>query len=534
MREALRSALCLETLRYSGRWEYPLSASGTGSFSITRRRMRSKLLFEKESWSGRPLAGELLQEGIWMQAELCFVDDGERHGAVRLRLEPAEGAMHLSFRRCDQADWGLDAWARKVASLCPDGHDLGLAAQPSAAPCDGCCCPLPKGCVVMACQACDFQLCPLCWRHETLAEPRAAPTTWPCSGPREQGTAGSLLAEMECAEVAVEQGLGKSCFVRRQRIYAEVLLDEAREGCFTGITEFQQFVCPFAHQLPSLQVPSHTFSILEIDGGAMYLCVEPVGGRLELTLGHGPAARLYMVMFDVRGVERPESSARPILAQRSHTLGPMARLPRMTVGALLEWFVGPLAALWPHYRQVATSRFHTDLLALLRAGAGARCLLEDRKTTLAAVRRDGRLLQHAVPALRADPEVVLAAVSQSGLALEHAAPALRAQRELVLSALRSDARALRHAAPELKADRDFMLAAVCSRRTRASLVLSQAPPELRADRDFMRAAIEREPGLLRVAAREVRQAVVLAAWRTVLPRRATWLPQRAARLVGAA
>ena len=98
---------------------------------------------------------------------------------------------------------------------------------------------------------------------------------------------------------------------------------------------------------------------------------------------------------------------------------------------------------------------------------------------LAAVAVDGRALEHASEALKADKEVVLAAVAQWHGALQHASEALKADREVVLAAVAQDGDALKHASEALKADREVVLAAM----TQDGNALQHASEDLRADGD---------------------------------------------------
>lgn len=118
-------------------------------------------------------------------------------------------------------------------------------------------------------------------------------------------------------------------------------------------------------------------------------------------------------------------------------------------------------------------------------------LCRDREFMLLMVKKNGFMLQHAVPELRADREVVHSAVQSQGQALEYASPALRGDKGLALLAVSPTAHNLEHVLPELRADRDFVLSALrkCPLATRRESALKHLSEELRANREVVTLAV---------------------------------------------
>jgi len=87
---------------------------------------------------------------------------------------------------------------------------------------------------------------------------------------------------------------------------------------------------------------------------------------------------------------------------------------------------------------------------------------------------------------RADEEIVLGAVRRGGRALRHAHPALRGHRPLVLEAVRQDGRALEHASVELRADPEIVVEAVLQNASS----LQFASEELRENETILRVAAQ--------------------------------------------
>ena len=135
-----------------------------------------------------------------------------------------------------------------------------------------------------------------------------------------------------------------------------------------------------------------------------------------------------------------------------------------------------------------------------------------RPLALAAVAKNGMLLQYVGPDLQKDREVVLAAVESRGEALRCADQTLRADRAIVLAAVRNNRgnidyamgpegpgagaggpeSVLSYAAPALQADLEVVLAAVSANAAN----LSVAAPSLRGDRRVVEAAVKQDGNAL--------------------------------------
>ncbi len=171
-------------------------------------------------------------------------------------------------------------------------------------------------------------------------------------------------------------------------------------------------------------------------------------------------------------------------------------------GLLLEFASAELQA----DRDVVLAAVAQNGWALMYASANLR---DSREVVLAAVAQNGFALQFASFELRADREVVLAAVAEHGWALEYASAKLKADREFILAAVAQNCRVLRLASAELRADREFILATVAQNGD----ALRYASAELRADREVVLAAVAQNGWTLEYASAELRagREVVLAA-----------------------
>ena len=137
--------------------------------------------------------------------------------------------------------------------------------------------------------------------------------------------------------------------------------------------------------------------------------------------------------------------------------------------------------------------------SLQRASAA---ILADREVMLCAVSRDGAVLSLCSDALKDDAAIVMVAVTQGTVAgmqdtpcLGMASTARRADRSIVLAAVAQDGRALQHAALALRAERGVVKVAICAPNEHdrpgsryrstpqmtARDVLGWAAPELRED-----------------------------------------------------
>jgi hypothetical protein len=120
----------------------------------------------------------------------------------------------------------------------------------------------------------------------------------------------------------------------------------------------------------------------------------------------------------------------------------------------------------------------------------------DEVITIAAVRQDGGLLQHAVPALCANRQVMRAAVSQNGWALRFAVPKLRADFDLVSLAIKRDRSAAQYASLEIRDNREIMLPLVHG----CGGAIQYLGPGLLGDSEVVSIALRTWCGALRFAA----------------------------------
>lgn len=111
--------------------------------------------------------------------------------------------------------------------------------------------------------------------------------------------------------------------------------------------------------------------------------------------------------------------------------------------------------------------------------------MEDLATVLAAVKKDGRALEHASTSLKGDRNVVLAAMKTShGRAIQHASDALLADRQFIIEAISQDGGALRYVPEQYCDDKEVVLAAV----RQFGFALAHASEALKVDRDVVLAA----------------------------------------------
>jgi hypothetical protein len=109
----------------------------------------------------------------------------------------------------------------------------------------------------------------------------------------------------------------------------------------------------------------------------------------------------------------------------------------------------------------------------------------EHERLLAALVKDGLLLQHAPEKCRSDKKFVIAAVSQNGLALNFASAELKGEVDVVLAAVRNNWRAIRMTSKDLSNNREIFLAAV----VRNSKLILNASLILRADKEIVLAAM---------------------------------------------
>ena len=111
-----------------------------------------------------------------------------------------------------------------------------------------------------------------------------------------------------------------------------------------------------------------------------------------------------------------------------------------------------------------------------------------QKVVLAAVRKNGFALQHAVP-MYVNDEIVLEAVRNNGLALEWASPQHRMDKGIVFEAVRQNAAALQWASAQCRADRHVANQEVWLKCVKAFMRMRRELPEyLMHDAEFRRLA----------------------------------------------
>ena len=91
-------------------------------------------------------------------------------------------------------------------------------------------------------------------------------------------------------------------------------------------------------------------------------------------------------------------------------------------------------------------------------------LLNDGKSVLYMVKRNGLTLEYASYDLRNDYEIVFEAVKQKGVALEYASDILKDDYDIVFEAVKQNGRALEYASNDLKNNYNIVLEAVKQNR----------------------------------------------------------------------
>jgi len=244
---------------------------------------------------------------------------------------------------------------------------------------------------------------------------------------------------------------------------------EFLNSSITGFTECRQ---DWSH-MPRYWITYHSFTVLDIEEGQMYIIMEKKTDRLEIMIGKGEHSRNFMRDFSAmlrirnqkRCAELPRQSLKPGF---------------LTVRSLLEWIDGPLARNWQTYNLMSANcqHFTDELHQFLQSGAPAvdvglekvlqkvvadvqispssledlpAHLLKERNLILAAVEANPKVLQYVPEHFKQDWRVVMTAVSKDGDVLQHAAEAMRGDPEVVQAAVKSGGRAvLEHASEELR------------------------------------------------------------------------------------
>ncbi|CAE6920617.1 unnamed protein product [Symbiodinium sp. CCMP2592] len=133
--------------------------------------------------------------------------------------------------------------------------------------------------------------------------------------------------------------------------------------------------------------------------------------------------------------------------QQDHTL--VLTAARRFFFADWSWFFQDKAI--KDRRHIAIAAVSMDASALPHTGRQA-----DKEVVLAALQRDGQMLEFASEDLQADPSLVLAAVASDGTALRFASNALRGCRKVVVAAVRQNGLALQFAEHSLRCDSELL------------------------------------------------------------------------------
>jgi hypothetical protein len=142
---------------------------------------------------------------------------------------------------------------------------------------------------------------------------------------------------------------------------------------------------------------------------------------------------------------------------------------------------------------------------------------QTRALALAAVRQDGRALEHAAEHLRADCEIVLEAVRQNGKALVYAAEQLKGDREIVLEAVRYRSWMLEYAAEHLRDDGFFLYKLTELSKEHPEEVRKYASPRIQGEMVKDPGYLERYAPVQVKPARSARSAPLCPARYTRLP-----------------
>jgi predicted methyltransferase len=136
-------------------------------------------------------------------------------------------------------------------------------------------------------------------------------------------------------------------------------------------------------------------------------------------------------------------------------------------------------------------------------------LQNNEKVVLAAVQQSGWALKYASKEMQNNEKIVLAAVQQYGWALEFASKEMQNNEKVVLAAVQQYGWALEFASKEMQNNEKIVLAAV----QRYGLALDYASKELQNNEKIVLAAVQQNGWALQVASKELRnnEKIVLAA-----------------------
>jgi len=256
---------------------------------------------------------------------------------------------------------------------------------------------------------------------------------------------------------------------------------------------------PFLRFQPSDWITYHSFLLLELDGGVLYILCERKTDLLEMVIGETGIPLECMKAIRASGAGRNPHECFE---------GPRVELPvAVSVREFLEWIDGPVEENWQPYDMLSTNCQHfvglvkTFLLDPVIASERCGTDLQEASSTLQETREfvhskvcsNWRNLKYASDRFRQDKELVLDAISQDGRVLRYAHDKLRANREVVLAAVSQDGSALPFAEGGLRQDRAVVLAAVRQK----GRMLCYASALYRTDREIVLAAVRQDAYALR-------------------------------------
>lgn len=288
------------------------------------------------------------------------------------------------------------------------------------------------------------------------------------------------------------------------------LLGKDVQRTITAFTEVRQ---PYWHLQPESWITYHAFTILEVDGGVLYILLERKTDMLEMVIGEENIPLCIMKAFRAVGGGR---NMRLCIEQPRQEL----RI-RTTLYQLLEWIDGPVEENWQHYDLLNANcqHFARDLQQFLLKPFDSGMVLpfqvaplpdrRSRDLALAAVRQDWHALKYATEEFRRDRIVVLTALEQDGRALRYAHIDLRLDRAIVLAAVRQNGFALPYVEGHLRQDREVVLAAVQQK----GHMLCYCAEEHRRDKKVALAAVRQDGYAVRYVAGKLKwdSEVLLAA-----------------------
>jgi len=297
-------------------------------------------------------------------------------------------------------------------------------------------------------------------------------------------------------------------------------------GTITAFTEVRQ---PYWTVQPHSWITFHSFMVLEIDHGALFIVCERKTDMLELVVGEVNIPMAFMKAF--RAVGPGRNPSRCIDEPRREVT------TRITVRQLLGWIDGPVEERWQPYDLLKANcqQFVAHLQSFLLDPSSPehhaenpiqfepRESLQDRDFVMSIVARNPRCLKYIPETFRHDRQIVITAVSHDGAALRYALDASRADFEVAMAAVRQNGYALPYVHPLIRQDRRLVLTAV----QQNGYVLCYCAEEHRLDREVVMAAVRQEGYALRYVAGKLRtdpEVLLAAGWQNpVALARATFL-----------